>query len=193
MTTNNPYSDRSAYPLADTLLSDHVIAVFGEQGNAAIDLEQFRTLVQIGLATTQFVTSHVASFMGGSADLLDTLNTLTEQLASDPDGVAGLMALITNTLGGENAHPTFLKLCVANLDAIATERTYNDDDVMIGATLTWHDGSSGTLTTTMNADGVVDGFTATHDLSGQAITQPSVIFTASGLVQTRPPLTLNYV
>lgn len=73
-----------------------------------------------------------------------------------------------------------------------TSATYDSDNVLSSATVTWPDGSSGTFTrTAKNATFlVVDAFTITHATSGKTVTQSTVTRNANGSITTQPALSV---
>ncbi|OWL95087.1 hypothetical protein CBQ26_13630 [Deinococcus indicus] len=73
-----------------------------------------------------------------------------------------------------------------------TTITRNSDGLVTTATVTWPDGSTGTLTATnYNAThSVYDGFTVTH-ASGKTVTQAAVTRDSSGAVTAKPALVVS--
>lgn len=69
---------------------------------------------------------------------------------------------------------------------------YDSDNVAVSGTVKWPDGSGGAWTrTAKNATWLaVDGYTVTHTLSSQTITQATITRDASGNVTIQPALTI---
>ena len=74
-----------------------------------------------------------------------------------------------------------------------TTATYDSDNVLSYATVTWPDGSSGTFTrTSKNATFLtVDAFTITHATSGKTVTQSAVTRNANGSITAQPALSVT--
>jgi len=66
--------------------------------------------------------------------------------------------------------------------------TYDSDNVITTATVTWPDGASGTFTTTVKNTTflLVDAYTLTYDPTGQIITQSTVTRNAAGSITVQP-------
>ena len=73
-----------------------------------------------------------------------------------------------------------------------TSATYDSDNVLSSATVTWPDGSSGTFTrTTKNSVYLtVDAFTITHSVSGKTVTQSAVTRNSNGSITAQPALSV---
>ncbi len=74
-----------------------------------------------------------------------------------------------------------------------TSATRDSDGVITVASITWPDGSPGTLTrTSKNATFMaVDAYTITHTRSGKTVTQSAVTRDADGSVTAQPAITVS--
>ncbi len=75
----------------------------------------------------------------------------------------------------------------------ATSIIYDSDGVLSSASVTWPDGSSGTLTVTAKNSTwlAVDAYQITHNDSGKTITQSAVTRDSNGAVTSKPALTIS--
>lgn len=74
-----------------------------------------------------------------------------------------------------------------------TSATYDADNVLSSATVTWPDGSTGAFTrTTKNSTYLtVDAFTVTHATSGKTVTQSAVTRNSNGSITVQPTLSVT--
>lgn len=73
-----------------------------------------------------------------------------------------------------------------------TSATYDSDNVLSSATVTWPDGSGGTFTRTVKNSTylTVDAFTITHTTSGKTVTQSTVTRNSNGSITAQPTLSV---
>lgn len=134
---------------------------------------------------------------GGIAALNDALNAVPGALADIAQSEANANAAAARadtaaTLTGYDL-PRLLRMWTQGEDYEPTAITRNSDGLVTTATVTWPDGSAGTLTATnYNAThGVYDGYTITHTASGKTVTQAAVTRDSNGAATVKPALVVN--
>lgn len=79
---------------------------------------------------------------------------------------------------------------VTSAFSIASAATYDSDNLLVSAAVTWPDGSAGSYTRVVKNGSfpVTDSFRITHADSGLTFTQPTVTRDGSGRVTLSPPI-----
>lgn len=118
--------------------------------------------------------------------LLDTQLALNAVQAALSNGIIGVV-------GGEEVSPEVLKSWTVSELYEPTSVTYNDVGVATAADIVWPDGSAGVFTSTdINLVWLaVDGYTITHEGSGQTVTQAAVTRNGDGAIIAKPALTVS--
>lgn len=82
---------------------------------------------------------------------------------------------------------------VAGAFELISDFTYDSDDVLTGATVTWPDGSSGTYTTlTVDSEHLVpSSFTVSHTNGGLTATQGLIVRNDAGNIVTNAGITVG--
>lgn len=115
--------------------------------------------------------------------------TLSNLGAPSASGDAATKSYVDSAAPGINVN---LRAWTQSAAYQLTSATYDSDNVLSSATVTWPDGSGGTFTRTVKNSTylTVDAFTITHTTSGKTVTQSTVTRNSNGSITAQPTLSV---